>query len=208
MHVIKEEKKGNSFTMKKKYYRRVFVFIMFFIVLFFFLGVFRFRKVKQDLKENVIRFHVRANSDSVYDQQQKLKVRDAVIDYISPYMERTDTKEQALEILKAKHQEIQNISEKITGKNRKVRVRFTTEIFPEKQYADYIFPKGIYDAIRLDIGKAKGHNWWCVMFPDLCVTKDEKVKINRKAEKKMEQLLGKKTVEKIRENDYLGWIIK
>lgn len=195
--------------MKKKYHRKVLVFLIFFIALFLCVGILRASvKVKEDLKENVVRFHIRANSNSVYDQQQKLKVRDAVIDYISPYMEQANTKKQAMQVLKNKQQEIQKVSKKIIGNSRKVQVHFTTEKFPRKQYANYIFPEGIYDAIRVDIGKAKGHNWWCVMFPDLCITKNEKVTINQKAEQKLKQLLGEKTVEEIRKNHYLSWMIK
>ena len=83
------------------------------------------------------------------------------------------------------------------GVKQKVNVHFVQEKFPEKNYGQYTFPEGIYDAVRIDLGAAKGHNWWCVMFPDLCVTKDDKVRINNTARKKMEKLLGKKTIRKI-----------
>ena len=71
-----------------------------------------------------------------------------------------------------------------------------------------LYTVAIYDALRIDLGEAKGHNWWCVMFPDLCVTKDDKVRINNTARKKMEKLLGKKAVEKITKDKYLGWLFK
>ena len=90
----------------------------------------------------------------------------------------------------------------------KVKVHFVQEKFPEKTYGQYTFPEGIYDALRIDLGEAKGHNWWCVMFPDLCVTKDDKVRINNTARKKMEKLLGKKTIRKITKDKYLGWLFK
>ena len=79
---------------------------------------------------------------------------------------------------------------------QKVNVHFVQEKFPEKNYGQYTFPEGIYDAVRIDLGAAKGHNWWCVMFPDLCVTKDDKVRINNTARKKMEKLLREKTIKK------------
>lgn len=168
-------------------------------------------KIQQNLKNNLIRFHVRANSDSSFDQACKLKVRDAVISKVSQMMDKADTKEEAFDILKKQKDSIKNTAQEILKKEgviQKVKVHFVQEKFPEKTYGQYTFPEGIYDALRIDLGEAKGHNWWCVMFPDLCVTKDDKVRINNTARKKMEKLLGKKTVEKITEDKYLGWLFK
>ena len=151
-------------------------------------------KIQQNLKNNLIRFHVRANSDSSFDQACKLKVRDAVISKVSQMMDKADTKEEAFDILKKQKDSIKNTAQEILKKEgviQKVKVHFVQEKFPEKTYGQYTFPEGIYDALRIDLGEAKGHNWWCVMFPDLCVTKDDKVRINNTARKKMEKLLGK-----------------
>ena len=164
-------------------------------------------KIQQNLKNNLIRFHVRANSDSRFDQACKLKVRDAVIGKVSQMMDGADTKEEAFYILKIQKNRIKNTAQEILkkeGVKQKVTVHFVQEKFPEKSYGQYTFPEGIYDALRIDLGEAKGHNWWCVMFPDLCVTKDDKVRINNTARKKMEKLLGRKAVEKITKEKYLG----
>lgn len=164
-------------------------------------------KIQQNLKNNLIRFHVRANSDSSFDQACKLKVRDAVISKVSQMMDKADTKEEAFDILKKQKDSIKNTAQEILKKEgviQKVKVHFVQEKFPEKTYGQYTFPEGIYDALRIDLGEAKGHNWWCVMFPDLCVTKDDKVRINNTARKKMEKLLGKK----ITKDKYLGWLFK
>lgn len=168
-------------------------------------------KIQQNLKNNLIRFHVRANSDSRFDQACKLKVRDAVIGKVSQMMDGADTKEEAFYILKIQKNRIKNTAQEILkkeGVKQKVTVHFVQEKFPEKSYGQYTFPEGIYDALRIDLGEAKGHNWWCVMFPDLCVTKDDKVRINNTARKKMEKLLGKKTIRKITKDKYLGWLFK
>lgn len=168
-------------------------------------------KIQQNLKNNLIRFHVRANSNSPADQAYKLKVRDAVIDQISPKLCEAKTKEEAFKILKIQKNRIKNTAREILNKEgvkQKVTVRFVQERFPEKSYGQYTFPEGIYDAVRIELGKAKGHNWWCVMFPDLCVTKDDKVRINNTARKKMEKLLGKKTIDKITKDKYLGWLFE
>ena len=168
-------------------------------------------KIQQNLKNHLIRFHVRANSDSSFDQACKLKVRDAVISKVSQMMDKADTKEEAFDILKKQKDSIKNTAQEILKKEgviQKVKVHFVQEKFPEKTYGQYTFPEGIYDALRIDLGEAKGHNWWCVMFPDLCVTKDDKVRINNTARKKMEKLLGKKTIRKITKDKYLGWLFK
>lgn len=168
-------------------------------------------KIQQNLKNNLIRFHVRANSGSSFDQACKLKVRDAVISKVSQMMDKADTKEEAFDILKKQKDSIKNTAQEILKKEgviQKVKVHFVQEKFPEKTYGQYTFPEGIYDALRIDLGEAKGHNWWCVMFPDLCVTKDDKVRINNTARKKMEKLLGKKTIRKITKDKYLGWLFK
>nr|WP_300326723.1 stage II sporulation protein R [uncultured Anaerostipes sp.] len=195
--------------MKGKYIQRIFFVLAAGIIIFTAARHRILAGMQEDLKENVIRFHIRANSDSKKDQEEKLKVRDAVINYVSPYMENAETKEEALVILKEKEGEIQKIAENTLvkqGNPQKATVSFTTEEFPEKEYGNYVFPKGRYDAVRVDLGEAKGHNWWCVMFPDLCITKDEKVKINREAEKKMKKLLGENTVRVIKQKKYLRWL--
>lgn len=165
--------------------------------------------IKEDLKNHMIRFHVRANSDNQRDQGDKLKVRDAVVDYMRSYMEQANSKEKAVEILQKKKEGIKNIAIytlRKSGNDSQVKVYLTTEMFPERDYGEYIFPPGKYDALRIDIGEAKGHNWWCVMFPDLCVTKDDKTEINQKAKEKMQKILGKHTVHSIEKNQYLRWL--
>lgn len=167
-------------------------------------------EIENNLRENLIRFHVRANSDKKSDQAYKRKVRDAVIDYVSPYMEIAETKEEALNLLQKKKEGIKKIAQQTLNKygvTQTVTVRFTQEEFPERTYGNYTFPKGTYDAVRVDLGKAEGHNWWCVMFPDLCVTKDDEVEINKKAKEKMEKILGHDTVEKLQKSRYFGWLL-
>ena len=132
--------------------------------------------IQQNLKSNLIRFHVRANSNSRMDQTYKLKVRDAVIDQISPELSEAKTKEEAIKILKMQKNRIKNTAQEILkkeGVKQKVNVHFVQEKFPEKNYGQYTFPEGIYDAVRIDLGAAKGHNWWCVVFPPLCVSAAE-----------------------------------
>lgn len=207
----KIKKTGNPLNMSKKIMIKGILFLMMILAVTMIIQQRSCEKIQQDLSKNLVRFHVRANSDRKSDQMVKLKVRDAVIDKISPMMEMAETKEEAINILKKQKNRIKNTAREILkkeGVKQKVNVHFVREEFPEKTYGQYTFPKGIYDAVRIDLGSAKGHNWWCVMFPDLCVTKDDKARINNTARKKLEKLLGEKTMKKITKDKYLSWLFE
>jgi len=129
-------------------------------------------KDKQLLKDNVIRLHVVANSDALEDQKIKLKVKDAVIAYLQPLTERFDGKEEAMQFIWDNLQTLQELSNKVLdslGVADKVAVSFQQEPFPMRSYDTFSLPSGIYDALRIEIGEAKGKNWWCVVFPSLCL---------------------------------------
>lgn len=148
-----------------------------YIVLFF--GIISFlvfykvesRNATASLAENTIRFHVRANSDTVIDQNLKMKVKDAVVSYI---YRRTGDFASAAEtslFITRHNDKIKNIAQKVideNGFNYTVKSSFGTDSFPTKTYGDIIYPKGEYTSYTLSIGKGKGHNWWCVLYPPLC----------------------------------------
>ncbi|MBS7008987.1 stage II sporulation protein R [Anaerostipes sp.] len=168
--------------------------------------------VNKKIKQGVVRFHIRANSDSSKDQAEKLQVRDKVVEYLKPYMDRADTKEDARKVLDSKRNDIAEVAKEVLKKNGRdlpVKVYMTREEFPEKDYGSYVFPKGTYDALRIDLGKARGHNWWCVMFPDLCITKESEAAKDGKTKKKLEQQVGKKGVEKLEKKEKkLPWFLQ
>ena len=149
--------------------------------------------IQQSLKNNLIRFHVRANSNSRMDQTYKLKVRDAVIDQISPELSEAKTKEEAFKILKMQKNRIKNTAQEILkkeGVKQKVNVHFVQEKFPEKNYGQYTFPEGIYDAVRIDLGAAKGHNWWCVLYPRFCFLDETCKEIPEESRKELQDQLN------------------
>lgn len=126
---------------------------------------------KADIYDSVLRFHVRANSDSEEDQNVKLKVKEAVLNQVQEYLPKKCTKEETMAILKEHLSELLLIAEDTLeqyGYNYGVTGYFTTEQFPVKRYGDLTFPAGIYDALRIDLGAGKGHNWWCMIYPSLC----------------------------------------
>lgn len=123
------------------------------------------------LADEVLRFHVLANSDSEADQTQKLAVRDAVLDYLEAEMPQ-ELDEPDTEMWVRKHiDQIREVGSRAaagSGEAYPVSAAVTTCWFPDKTYGDLTFPAGNYQALRIEIGAAEGHNWWCVLYPSLC----------------------------------------
>ena len=127
--------------------------------------------IQNDIADRVVRFHVLANSDTQQDQQLKLYVRDAVLNYMKPYMQNCNSIQESKEVLSQSLDGIKKTAQEEIQKNGfhyTVSVFLSNDLFPTKSYGDIIFPAGMYDALRIEIGKAEGRNWWCVMFPPMC----------------------------------------
>ena len=129
-------------------------------------------RTQKEIADNIIRLHVRANSDSDKDQNLKLKVKDAVVSYLQKELSSADSLDDARNILYDDSAQIKDIAQtviKSEGMSYNVKVYFEKSYFPLKTYGDMSFPPGKYEAFRIDIGEAGGHNWWCVLFPPLCM---------------------------------------
>lgn len=127
---------------------------------------------RQRLNEELIRLHVVANSDSAEDQELKLQVRDAVITSLRQALADVQDTEQAKEYLQKnlpKLQELANRTLDSAGSAQRAVVTLCREGFPTRQYDTFSLPAGIYEALRVTIGDGAGKNWWCVVFPSLCV---------------------------------------
>lgn len=126
----------------------------------------------EGIRRQVVRLHILANSDSEQDQALKLKVRDAVIEAGDGLLSGVQNREQALSCLQAALPMIQKTAEQTVaalGHGEPITVSLTTMYFNTRTYDTGTFPAGMYDAIRITIGEGKGKNWWCVMYPPLCV---------------------------------------
>ncbi len=127
--------------------------------------------ISSDIANSVFRLHVLANSDSEEDQNLKYIVRDNLLNYMNSICGNCTSKEEAIKLVlenKDYFEEIaiQTIQEQ--GYNYSVKINIDNFEFPTKNYGDISLPAGYYDALRVEIGEAKGQNWWCVMFPPLC----------------------------------------
>lgn len=127
--------------------------------------------IQEEIANQLIRFHVRANSDSEEDQELKLKVKNAIVLYLENELENIATLDEARNILYDDIGEITDIALDVIkeeGYEYNVEVYFEEDYFPLKVYGDMAFPPGVYEAFRVDIGDAEGKNWWCVLYPPLC----------------------------------------
>ncbi len=134
-------------------------------------------QTQQELAGEVFRFHVLANSDSDEDQAVKLKVRDAVLEYMKESMDREFVKkpdaEMTKEWAKSHLEELERTADRVIeeeGFTYSAKAEVRTVYFPDKLYGDVFFPKGDYEALRIRLGEARGRNWWCVLYPNLCFT--------------------------------------
>ena len=129
------------------------------------------QNISNDIADSVFRLHVIANSDSKEDQDLKYIVRDNLLSYMNEICSNCKTKQEAIDIVtenKDKFEEIAKSTIKEQGFSYDVRINIGNFEFPTKNYGDISLPAGLYDALRVEIGEAKGQNWWCVMFPPLC----------------------------------------
>ena len=121
--------------------------------------------------EDLIRLHVLANSDSLTDQQLKLKVRDAIIDYLAPYLSNVTTKSAAKKVVLEQKDNLIDIGKQVVvmnGADYPIEIQIGMFEFPIKSYGSLVLPAGKYEAVRVLVGQAEGRNWWCVLFPPLC----------------------------------------
>lgn len=133
---------------------------------------------KAQLKNELIRMHVVANSDSPEDQAVKLQVKDALVSYLQPVMTAAANKEEAFRYIRENLQQLEEKANQVLkdlGENKTATVSLVKEKFDVRKYDTFSLPSGIYDALRVQIGEGEGQNWWCVAFPTLCMpaTSDE-----------------------------------
>lgn len=164
------------------------IFIGTFITLVFMLATKSYSyNIQKGIADEVIRLHVLANSDEDYDQQLKIKVKDGIVKMLENELHNSMSKDETRIILLQNLDKIEDKAKKIieeNGYNYNVSAKITFDDFPTKQYGDVVLPAGEYEALKVEIGEAKGKNWWCVMFPPLCFV-DASVKEVPKEDKDM-----------------------
>ena len=152
--------------------RKILALTVAFLLLF---GAFMLLPVhgESEIYDSVIRLHVLANSDSDGDQAQKLLVRDRVIEVTGTLLKGAETRDEAEVILRQNLGKLREAAEEVLRQNGcfdAVAVSLGQEDYPTRRYERLAFPAGEYLSLRVMIGEAEGANWWCVLFPPLCLS--------------------------------------
>lgn len=151
---------------------------------------------QNSISKSLIRLHVIAVSDDDGEQAIKLKVRDAVLEYISPKLEESVSVLESERIINSEIYGIKQAAE-AAAQGREVKVTLGTESYPTRKYEGFTLPAGKYTSLRVILGEGAGHNWWCVVFPPVCLDA---------AEEKISSALCPEDVKIVTEAD--GYVIK
>lgn len=135
--------------------------------------------MQKDISTRVLRLHVIANSDSDTDQTEKLRVRDSVLEKADALLKSAESVEDVKNIVSDNLDSFTACAKSATS--RPVEAELTTMYFPTREYDTFTLPAGEYEALRIVIGEGKGRNWWCVMFPPLCLSASGAIQQAREA---------------------------
>ena len=156
--------------MRKNFKNLIILIIL--LVAFFAITAYSYAtNISEGLAEDIFRLHILANSDSEEDQALKLKVRDAILAYMKTLTQDISDKQAVIELSNLHTEDFKKIAEKViqeNGYDYLVNIEIGNFYFPTKYYGNISLPAGNYDALKIEIGEAKGQNWWCSLFPPLC----------------------------------------
>ena len=126
----------------------------------------------EQLRKNVLRLHIVANSDSKADQALKLKIRDRILEESKGTFEGITDKEEAIRKARISLDKFENIANEVIEENGfpyKAKVKIGKAYFETREYERFTLPAGSYESLVIKLGKAEGKNWWCVIFPQVCL---------------------------------------
>lgn len=155
----------------------------------------RISKLQGELSKEVFRFHVLADSDSDEAQRVKLKVRDRILEYMEQTMpESTDmvSASQTKEWAEGHLRQIETVAQEVIreeGYSYGAKAEVSVCYFPDKRYGDIVFPQGYYEALRIKLGQARGQNWWCVLYPNLCFTSATCAVVDEEGKEELREVL-------------------
>lgn len=167
-------------------------------------GMYQYRqqRLTEEIAGKIIRFHVRANSNTKADQALKLKVRDAIGTYMQPKLSGISDINISRKVVEENLKQVENTASGVIaaeGCTYDVKASLTVTDFPEKSYGPYTFPAGKYEALEVVIGAGGGHNWWCVMYPNLCFFNSTYEIVDQEAEKSLHQVLTQEEYQSLME---------
>ena len=159
--------------------------------------------MQKSIAKKVVRLHIIPNSNSTFDQNLKLQVRDKIVEYLSPKLLNSNSIQESKTIIANNLEKIKEISQQITSQysNYAINVSLGESKFPTKAYDNYSFPAGTYDALKITIGEGAGNNWWCVMFPPLCFTNSSVGAFSNESQSILENSLSKEELNIIKNSN-------
>lgn len=145
----------------------------------------------------LIRFHIRAESNEKIHQEEKMAVRKAVLECLREELPDNQNKEEVRHLVLKRRDQLEQIildTLKPYGTKPSVSIYFTREFFPIRRYGQIVVPAGMYESLRIDLGKAKGKNWWCVLYPGFCLIDPEHVLVDPEDQEKLQAIFGDEAV--------------
>ena len=156
--------------------------------------------LQKSIAKKVLRFHVLANSDDNKDQILKKEVRDVIGSYLGPKLSNARSMDQTKEVVRSEMEHITSIAQQKVyeeGYDYPVSAALTHTEFPVKPYGDYTFPAGEYEALEVTIGAGEGHNWWCVLYPNMCFRGSVYEEVNEDAKTQLREVLSPEEYEDV-----------
>ena len=130
------------------------------------------QRTQDAVSAQVLRLHVLAVDDTAEEQALKLRVRDAVLAYLEPALAGVADRDEAREIVAGRLQQIAEAAA-VASEGRSVAVSLGEESYPLRRYEGMVLPAGRYESLRVVLGEGRGQNWWCVVFPPICLSAAE-----------------------------------
>lgn len=134
------------------------------------------KRTQNEVNQDCLRIHIRANSNTEQDQNIKIKVRDCVVNSLIPLIENAKDKKEVLQIIKNNSLKIKDVADYVLRENGfkySSEIKIVKEEFPTRNYGGIIFESGEYDSVIINLGSGSGDNWWCVAYPPLCFVPNE-----------------------------------
>ena len=175
-------------------YKTIFFIFTLFILYFIFYSISYSHSISEDLQKQLFRLHIIANSNSSEDQELKIKVRDNIVKYLNSLS--FTNKNDLINYISAHKEDINKIvSDTIleNGYTYSSSIEISNSFYPQKKYNNIILPSGYYDGLSVKIGKANGKNWWCILFPPMCLINESTCKLSNDSKSLLNQNLNQET---------------
>lgn len=169
--------------------------ILFIVVIVFAIGLFAIAVKEEKTNDEILRLHIRANSNDKIDQDIKLKVRDEVVEFIKSQTSNAKDKKEVEKIVRNNKKEILKISDRVLHENGfsyDSNMKIVNEYFPTRSYGDISFESGYYDSVIIELGTGTGNNWWCAIYPPLCFIGEENLNKDFEYKSKIIEMIKKR----------------